>query len=206
MKSAATRSRSRRVRPTIAAAPWPRRRLRKAVGTFAALAAFVAAGASCGYRPLYGASSEERFHVKLVRTLVPDAVASDEVVAGVRDELARGALLAPGEGFPRVEVEVLSEGEESRGIASVTGEPVARATAVGLSARAWIARTAGATPEDDTGDMRAEEVLAVDEVNGIRDPKASAFHAADGLRAAARRLGRKLGQRLMGLPTASEEH
>ena len=40
---------------------------------------------------------------------------------------------------------------------------MARATDVGIVARAWIVRAAGAPPESDTGDLRAEETLAVDE-------------------------------------------
>jgi hypothetical protein len=158
----------------------------------------------CGYRPLLGPGAGDPLSVKVVRTLVPDAVASDEVAAGIRDEFARAACLAPGAGYPRVEVEVLAEDEGSRAIAAVAGEPVARATAVGIVARAWIVRQAGAAPEADTGDMRAEEVIAVDETAGVRDPKASALHTDDGLRAAARRLGQHLARRLMGLPASGE--
>jgi hypothetical protein len=64
----------------------------------------------------------------------------------------------------------------------------------------------GAEPQSETGDLRAEETLAVDETtSGVPDPRASAFHHADALRAAARRLGRALGTRVLGLPAASEE-
>jgi hypothetical protein len=172
------------------------------------LALVLSASAACGYRPLYAASpaGTERMHVALVRALVPDAAASDEVVAGVRDALSRASLLQAGEGFPRIEVEVLRQDEESRGIADVAGQPVSRASGVGLVARAWVVRSAGAAPEDDTGDMRSEETVAVDETaGGVHDPRASAFQTEDALRAAARRLGRKLGDRIMGLPAASEE-
>jgi hypothetical protein len=170
-----------------------------------ALVLICAAANGCGYRPLLASAPGDRLAVKVVRTLVPDAVASDEVAAGVRDQLARAGTLAGGAGYPRVEIEVLAADEESQGIAAVAGAPVARATAVGLVARAWIARQAGASPEDDTGDMRAEEVLAVDETNGARDPKANALHTDDARRAAARRLGRRLAARIMGLPAPSEE-
>jgi hypothetical protein len=174
-----------------------------------AVALALAASSGCGYRPLYAASPQAGLggmHVALVRTLVPDAVASDEVVAGVRDALSRASLLQAGEGFPRVEVEVLREDEESRGIADVAGQPVSRASGLGLVARAWVVPSAGAPQEDDTGDMRAEDVVAVDEtVAGVRDPRASAFHTGDALRATARKLGRKLGERLMGLPAASDD-
>jgi hypothetical protein len=174
-----------------------------------AIAFVLSATSGCGYGPVYAASPADglaRLHVVLVRTLVPDAVASDEVAAGIRDALARASLLRTGDGFPRIEVEVLRQDEESRGIADVAGQPVSRASGLGLVARAWIVRSAGAPQEDDTGDMRAEEVVAVDETAaGMRDPLASAFHTDDALRAAARRLGHKLGERLMGLPAATED-
>lgn len=160
---------------------------------------------SCGYRAVYGGEGPEPLHVKLVRTLVPDAVASDEVASGVREELARDGALAAGDGFPRVEIEVLREDEVSEGITAGKSGPLARATDLGIVAHAWIARASGAPPERDTGDVRAEDVITVDESAGLRDPRSSAFHRADALRAAARRLGRKLAHRLFGEPAASED-
>ncbi len=163
---------------------------------------------ACGYRPLYGGAAHARLHVKLVRTLIPDAVASDEVAAGLREGRARAGELEGGGGFPRVEVEVLRADEASEGIAAgapnATG-PLARATDVGLAARAWIVRAAGAQPENDTGDMRAEATLAVDEAGGTLRPEASEFHQADALRAVARQLGRRLAYKVTGEPAASED-
>jgi hypothetical protein len=164
---------------------------------------FFAAG--CGYHAAY-AGDAPRLHVKLVRTLVADVVASDEVAAGVRDELARGGALEAGVGYPRIEIEVLRADEVSEGTRAAATGPAARGLDVGLAARAWIVRSLGAAPERDTGDMRAEEVISVDaNGGGALDPRAAAFHRADALRAAARRLGRALGARLMGHPAASEE-
>jgi hypothetical protein len=159
----------------------------------------------CGYRPVYGGDAPPRLHVKLVRTLIPDAVASDEVTAGLRETLARAGALEGGDGYPRVEVEVLRADEASEGIAAGSHGPVARATDVGITARAWIVRAAGATPESDTGDLRAEETLAVDENAGAPDPRASEFHQADALRAAARRLGRRLAHKVTGEPAATDD-
>jgi hypothetical protein len=170
--------------------------------------------ASCGYHAVYGGSVPARLHVVLVRTLVPDAVASDEVVAGLREELARAGALDSGSGFPRVEVEVLKADETSQGIAAGPSGPVARATDVGIAARAWIVRAAGAPPESDTGDLRATETIAVDEIGGpagpggaggTPDPRASAFHEADALRAAARRLGRRLAYKVTGEGAPSDD-
>jgi hypothetical protein len=160
--------------------------------------------ASCGYHAVY-APNAARLHVKLVRTLVPDIVASDEVAAGLREELARAGALEDGEGFPRVEVEVLRADEASEGIVATPPGPQSRATDVGLAARAWIVRAPGAPPESDTGDLRAEETIAVDETAGRPDPRASSFHEPDALRAAARRLGRRLAYKLTGEPAASDD-
>jgi hypothetical protein len=177
---------------------------------------------SCGYRPVY-APDAPRLHVKLVRTLVPDAVASAEVAVGVREELARAGMLEAGDGWPRVEVEVLRADEASEGIAAGASGPVARGLDVALVARAWIAASPGAEPESDTGDMRAEETIAVDTgkatvlpspgapppgggvLPGAPAPAASTFHYADALRAAARRLGHELTRRVLGLPAATDD-
>jgi hypothetical protein len=160
----------------------------------------------CGYRTVY-ATDAARLHVRLARTLVADAVASDEVASGAREELARAGMLEAGEGWPCVEVEVLRADETSEGVAAGAGGPVARATGVALVARAWIETEKDAAPQSDTGDVRAEETIAVDEDLATRapDPRASVFHHADALRAAARRLGRQLARRLMGLPAASDD-
>jgi hypothetical protein len=184
------------------------------------LAVFLLFSLSCGYRPVY-APDAPRLHVKLVRTLVPDAIASAEVATGVREELARAGMLEAGDGWPRVEVEVLRADEASEGIAAGANAPVARGLDVALVARAWVVPSPGAEPESDTGDMRAEETIAVDTtpiaspqsgapagggvLPGASDPRASTFHYADALRAAARRLGRGLTRRVLGLPAASDD-
>lgn len=160
--------------------------------------------AACGYRPIHGASAPERFSVVLASTNVPDAVASDEVVAGVRDELARAGALAAGASYPRCEIEVLRADEASEGIAAASNAdgvllPEARATRIGVVARAWIVRSDGGSRERDTGDVRALETASV-----ASDARSAAFQHGDALRAASRRLGRRIGSRLLGLPTASE--
>jgi hypothetical protein len=163
--------------------------------------------AACGYHAVY-AEPASRLHVKLVRTLIADVVASDEVAAGLREELAREGALEGGDGYPRVEIEVLKADETSEGIASGAGaaaRPVARATDVAIAARAWVVIAPGAAPESDTGDVRAEETVAVDMGPSGPDPRASGFHEADALRAAARRLGRRLAYKVTGEPAASDE-
>jgi hypothetical protein len=160
---------------------------------------------SCGYTPVHGGVGAEHLHVVLSESKVPDAVASDEVLAGVREELARSGNLEPGAGFPRCEVEILRADEASEGIAAVPGEggrlfPQSRATRVGLVARAWVLRAPGGERERDTGDVRAFETVAV-----AADARAATFRHSDALRAAGRRLGKRLAARIMGLPAASDE-
>jgi hypothetical protein len=164
--------------------------------------------ASCGYAPVYPAGGAGRLHVKLVRSLIADPVAADEVAQGVREELARQGCLEQGEGFPRVEIEVVAEGESGAGlIAGGPGAlaPSARATAVSIVGRGWVAAEAGAPAQRDSGDLRAEASFAVDENTAGLDPRASTFHSADALRSAARRLGSKIGRRVLGMPSASED-
>jgi hypothetical protein len=169
------------------------------------LAACALVACGCGYHALYTAGPQGKLHVKLVRSLVADAVAADEVASGVREELARAGALEAGEGYPRVEVELLRADETSEGIAASASGPVARGMGVGIVARAWVSSAEGAPPQSDTGDVRAEESVTVDRGPAGGDPRASTFHHADASRAAARRLGRKLGARVLGLPAASED-
>jgi hypothetical protein len=167
---------------------------------------------ACGYQPVYAAHGDP-LHVKLVRSEIADPVAADEVAAGLREELARAGALAPGEAYPRVEIEVLKAEEASEGVvaASVAAPvatsraPLARATTVAVVARAWVVASKGGEPQASTGDMRAEDTLAVDEGVSAPDPRSSAFHYADALRASARRLGHALGARVLGLPAGSDE-
>jgi hypothetical protein len=170
-----------------------------------ALALVLALPACAGYEPVHGGGAAERLSVVLSESKVPDAVASDEVVAGVREELARGGTLASGAGYPRCEVEILRLDEAAEGIAATPDQagalsPRARATRVGLVARAWVLKAPGAERERDTGDVRAFETVAV-----APDARGATFRHSDALRAAGRRLGRRLASRIMGLPSASDE-
>lgn len=164
----------------------------------------LAALSACGYRSVNGGDAPERFAVVLTSSNVPDAVASDEVVAGVRDELARAGALRSGESYPRCEIEVLRADEASEGIAATPNAdgalmPTARATRVGVVARAWIVRSKDGSRERDTGDVRALEVVAV-----ASEARAATFQHADALRAASRRVGRRMGSRILGTPSASD--
>ncbi len=170
-------------------------------GLFAAALLGVAA---CGYAPVHGGASAERFSVVLASTHVPDAVATDEVLAGVREELSRAGALSGGQGYPRCEVEVLRADEASEGISATRNDegtlmPTSRATRVGLVARAWIVRAKDGPRERDTGDVRAMEVVSV-----APEGRAAIFQQTDTLRVAGRRVGRRIGSHVLGLPTSTD--
>jgi hypothetical protein len=164
--------------------------------------------AACGYRAAYGGGAGERVAVVLAGDAVADAVAAGEVASGVREELAREGALAGGSGYPRVEVEVTRIDEASEGVAAASARrtrvPQARATEVGVVARAWLVRTAGGERERDTGDVRAlveEGVTLVGQATPSSDSTAiDSLHHDDAVRAAARKTGIRLAQRILGLP------
>jgi hypothetical protein len=162
---------------------------------------------SCGYSPVYSAPASERLSVALVGARTADAVTSDEVIAGVRDTLAKEGALSPGGNYPRVEVEVLRADEASEGIAAVdtpSGQvPRARGSEVGVVARAWIARSATSAHEADTGDMRAFDLVGAP--NGGDSLTAEALGHDDALRATARRVGQRIGLRVLGHPAANDQ-
>lgn len=186
-------------------------------GFRSAAALLALAMAACGYHALRGSSAGAdgvgRLHVVLARSMVADAMASDEVVSGAREELAREGVLAAGDGYPRMEIEVLRADESSEGIASPSaqlgsnpgGAPRARATEVGLIARAWLVRLPGGPGERDTGDIRAMDLVATDVKAQVADTRADVFHHADALRAVGRRVGQRLASRILGHPTVTDE-
>jgi hypothetical protein len=165
-----------------------------------------AAFLSCGYRPVYGNVGSERFHVRLVRAATPDPLVADDVLAGAREELARSGALQSGDGYPRIEIEVLRSDDRGTAIASAPGGALARASTHSVVARAWVVVEVGGGATRDTGDLSAREDVAMDApVGASPDLRATAFHDSDALRAAARRLGRKLALRVAGHPAATED-
>ncbi len=157
----------------------------------------------CGYSSVRRAESE-RLHVVLKSTEVADALVTESVLSGVKSALADEGALAPGDGFPRVEVEVLRADETSEGIlrggSPGSAVPVARGTEVAVVARAWVIASRGAHASLETGDMRASDLLTVQ-----GSAESSIVAHSDGQRAAATRLGRALGRRILGNPSLSED-
>jgi hypothetical protein len=140
--------------------------------------------------------------VALVRATIADAVAADEVAQAVREELAREGALDGGDGYPRVEIEVLRADETSAALVAPpagAAAPTARATIIAVMARGWVVTEPGGPAERDSGDLRAEVPIAVDEGVAGPDARASLFHATDAMRAAARRVGQQIGRRMLGI-------
>jgi len=139
--------------------------------------------------------------VHLSRVAVADTVVATEVERGARETLAREGALLAGDGYPRLDIEVLRIDETSEGVAATPFlTPQARGTRLGVLARAYVEAREGAAAEADTGDMRASDLVT----SPLGDPKAELFGREDTLRAVARRLGQKLAGRALGHPVPSE--
>lgn len=158
------------------------------------------AACACGYEPLYATPAGDAYHVHLAKNQTASAIVAEEVVRGVRDALAKEGALAPGDGFPRIEIEVLRADETSEGVMQVQtiqgAEPRARATELAIVARAFVARREGSSAELDTGDMRAEDLAGAP----LGDSTREVWQREDSLRAAARRLGGRIALRILGHP------
>lgn len=163
--------------------------------------ALVLGSTACGYEPVHAARGDEKLSIALRASMVPDAAVTDEVLVGLREELAKnGALASSSSAYPRCEVEVLRADEASEGIAAVDGQPSARATRVGIVARAWVIRSKDGPRERDTGDVRTMETVSI-----APDARTATFRHSDALKAAGRRAGRRLASRVMGLPAGSDD-
>ena len=158
---------------------------------------------SCGYRPLYATPAGERYHLHLAKNATASAVVAREVLRGAREALAKEGALAPGDGYPRLEIEVLRADETSEGVIAAQSPSgnVPRATASDLAvvARAWVARREGATAELDTGDMSDGAVQAAP----LGDATREIWQREDSLRAVAHRLGGRIALRILGHPVVT---
>lgn len=186
-----------------------RRSMRSVLAASVAIASCASNALGCGYAPLHASQGpsrfRERYAVVLASSDVPDVVTTDEVLAGVREELAKAEALETGADYPRCGIEVLRVDESAEGISATpnrTGRlmPDSRATRLGVVARAWVVRNATDEHHGDTGDVRAFETTSV-----ASSSRAATFQYDDGLRSAARRVGHKLGARILGIPAASED-
>ncbi len=156
--------------------------------------------AGCGYQPLYATPAGEAYHLHLAKNQIASAMVAEEVVRGAREALIKDGALVSGDGYPRVEIEVLRADEASEGIVRSPGDvPSARASDLAIIARAYVVRHAGASAELDTGDVRAQDLVGAPE-----DPARELWQREDAMRSIARRLGQKLAARVLGHPSADE--
>ncbi len=150
----------------------------------------------CGYAPVRAAEGAHlSVHAGPVGT--PELSAIQAAVAGARSELGTLGRLGSAR-YPALVVEVFHVEERSTGIlAPATGQeqPGARGSAVTLEGRAWILDSEHASPRADTGGVRLEQAFAA----GLSAEFDAARHQ-QALNRAARRLGRVLVRRALGLP------
>lgn len=183
--------------------------MRTRLGALVAIVGMAAlAGTACGYRPLAahdttargGEPASGRLAVVRAVGLAPYPAAADALTAAVSARLAEARELRSGEGYPRVEIELLRVDELAEGIAEVGASPLGRGVRIVVVGRARVVRAAGEEPAFDTGDVSANVVASAS------GPATSALvvreEAAVG---AARALGRRLAERVLGLPAPTDE-
>jgi hypothetical protein len=173
------------------------------LGLFTALVLGALANAACGYHALYGSPSRFSWTVSAASPKAPNLGALDGALAGARAELSRAGALRPGTDYPRLIVELVRVDEVASGISAQgtsASVPLARASAVGVTARGWIEEQAGASPERDSGDVRRVESVSQ---NG--EALASQVAFDDAARAAARLAGEAVARRVLGIVEPSVE-
>lgn len=152
----------------------------------------------CGYHAVHGGGeTRPPLRVVLAHADVADGECAEATLLGVRDALSAQGLLAPGTGYPRIEVDVLRIDHAAHAIGSGI-QPRATQLRVSVLGRARITTGVGQVAED-TGDVRAGVGYAPQ--SGASEILAD----ADATRAAGRRLGKMLGERILGIPTVSED-
>lgn len=162
--------------------------------------------ASCGYEPVYGAERPEvRLSVSAAPFGTPYIEAVQAAVSGVRRSLSAAGVLRPGDGFPRVVVEVVRVDERAAGMQATeleSGEtvPLGRGSAVGVVGRAWVEEADRGPRTRDTGDVRRVEHYA-----SAADSRIEQLEHEQAVRAAAHALGQALGSRILGQPETTLE-
>jgi hypothetical protein len=156
---------------------------------------------ACGYTPAYaGSRPAERLSVVAAPHAVAQTDVVHEVMAGAREELSRAGVLRPGNGHPRLVIQVLRVDEKSSGIAAVDDTPLARGSSVGILGRAWVEEGPGGDRVRDSGDLRRVEWVS----SGPNSANDAVRHDS-AQRLAGRRLGRSLALRVLGEPEPAVE-
>lgn len=159
----------------------------------------------CGYEPVYATERPElRLTVQAAPYGTPHLEAVAAAVSGVRRGLSSAGVLRPGEGYPRVMVEVVRVDERAAGmVAEPSGEgeqPAARAASLGVVGRAWVEEVERGPRTRDTGDVRRTATYAVGANPLLEHPR---YEAA--LRGAGHALGQALARRILGEPETTFE-
>jgi hypothetical protein len=159
----------------------------------------------CGYRAAYGGDEPAyRLSVAGAALRVPFPEAAQAALAGARAEAAREGVLRGGTGYPRLVVEIVRVDELASGIARSDAPggalPLGRASAIGVTGRAWVEEGPSSPPIRATGDVRRVETVAQSE-----DVLGGSLAAGEGARAAARRVGEALVKRALGIAEPSVE-
>lgn len=160
----------------------------------------------CGYEPVYATERPDvRLSVEAAPYSAPNLEAVAATVSGVRRSLSTAGVLSPGEGYPRVLVEVVRVDERAAGMAAVEDaegveRPSARAARLGVVGRAWVEEVERGPRVRDTGDVRRTATYAVGSTTLAEEPR---YEAA--LRSAGHALGQALGRRILGEPETTLE-
>ena len=160
----------------------------------------------CGYEPVYSTERPEiRLTVQAAPYGTPNLEAVAATVSGVRRSLSSAGVLRPGEGYPRVMVEVTRVDERAAGMIAeqaAEGEerPSARAASLGVVGRAWIVEVEQGPRTRDTGDVRRTATYAVGSTTLAEQPR---YEVA--VRSAGHALGQALGRRILGEPETTFE-
>lgn len=158
---------------------------------------------SCGYEPVHGAlSPSTTLSVVLATQRAPHLRTATQVGAAIRRELSRHHLVAGGEGYPRVEYEVLRVDERSAAISQVNelSPPLARGSAISVVVRAWVVEAPGGPRTRDTGDIRRVARFATQSSAGASREQ---YEAA--ISAAASRAGEAAAKRVLGEPVPADQ-
>lgn len=164
----------------------------------------VALVSGCGYRALAShdgtGGAGPRLFVAHGPTVVPSARSADALVAAVSGRLAEANELRGGDGYPRVEVDLVRIDETVEGLASTGSSPISQGLRVTVVGRARVVRAKGEASALETGDMSAHVTVT------SGGTSASALVLRDEASVgAARILGRRLAERVLGLPAPSDE-
>jgi len=154
----------------------------------------------CGYHAVYASAPADRLSVGLGQLLIPDTVAAQAALNGVRAEFAAAGRLADAAAYPRVMVDVLRVDELSRAIHVEGAAPRASGMSIGVTVRARLIEHPEQEPSSDSGDVRRAAV-----VTGYSDPRADRAAYELAVRAAAERAGKAAARILLGIPEPADE-